>query len=112
MAGPHTGHDLAAVRADVNRACALLVAASPDALDACAAALTAATTRLRDGVAPAAKEQATGLRRDIRRARTLLEAAAAFYGNWSRRLGALTGGYRCDGQPAEVERRRSWSLEA
>jgi hypothetical protein len=103
---------LVAVRAEVRRACDLLVAASPEALDRCQEALQRAVSGLTDfrsqclrapddaGV----RSTAGGLRSEVRRAARLLESLAGFYHGWERILGAMSGGYTADGAPATVVR--------
>jgi hypothetical protein len=44
------------------------------------------------------------LRSDLRHAGRLLESAAGFYRGWERILGAMSGGYTADGEPAPVAR--------
>jgi len=52
----------------------------------------------------AALEQARQLRAAVRRAGHLLETAANFRRNWTRLLGAMSGGYTGQGSPAPVSR--------
>ncbi len=44
------------------------------------------------------------LRAELRHAGRLLESAADFYRGWERILGAMSGGYTADGEPAPVAR--------
>jgi hypothetical protein len=108
---------LAALGLELNRAADLLISPTPEALDQTAALLRAATLELalvRGGLSPGAglpaKEAARGLRAAAHRASRLLEAAASFFGNWNRHLGAITGGYIPGGEPAAVVRRGHVSL--
>ena len=103
---------LAALRLELNRAADLLVSPTPDGLDQTArlletAALELAAVRrdLSPGAGlPATREAARGLWAAAHRASRLLEAAADFFGNWNRHVGAITGGYTPGGEPAPVVR--------
>jgi hypothetical protein len=103
---------LLAARSEVDRACALLVSPSPEALDRCSRVLETAGSRLeewrprlREGIGnPAALEQARRLQAAVRRAGRLLEGASSFHLNWSRWLGAVSAGYTERGDPAPVPR--------
>jgi hypothetical protein len=103
---------LLAARAEVERACDLLVAASPDACSHCENALQRAVAELTDygsngpGMAggAGARSAARGLRRDVLRAARLLESLAGFYRGWECILGTLSVGYTAGGAPAPVVR--------
>jgi len=97
---------------EVERACALLVAASPESVDGCAGALEAAVAGLAGlGAALAASrgdaaslEETWRLRRSVRKARALLEGASEYHERWRERIGARTAGYGSDGAPGEPPR--------
>ena len=104
---------LKAALQEVDRACGLLILASPESMDRSALALEAAlgycraseSCQLRPSTADEradALEQARQLRAAVRRADHLLETAAKFRRNWTRMLGAMTGGYTGQGSPALV----------
>ena len=100
---------LAAARAQVDRACHLLLSPTPQALDRCAQLLASALSELtacQGDSAPAsrARTEAQRLHRSIGHTRRLLEGAAAFHQNWIRWLGALCAGYTRHGEPASLER--------
>jgi hypothetical protein len=106
---------LKAARIEVDRACDLLVQASPESMERSALALEAASRKCRPAewreLLPetaeqkaAALEQARQLRAAIRRASHLLETAATFRRNWTRMLCAMTGGYTGQGSPALISR--------
>ena len=102
---------LKAARLEVDRACELLVLASPESMDRSARVLEAAAKRCRPSelraLLPAADraaalEQTRQLRAAVRRAGHLLETAAKFRRNWTRMLGAMSGGYTGQGAPAPI----------
>jgi hypothetical protein len=106
---------LKAARLEVDRACDLLILASPQSMDRSALALEAALGHCRPSQSrelmpstaeerAAALEQARQLRAAVRRAGHLLETAAKFRRNWTRMLGAMTGGYTGQGSPALISR--------
>lgn len=103
---------LLAARWEVDRARALLLSPSPEALDRCSQVLETAACRLeqwrprlREGIGnPAALEEARRLQAAVRRAGRLLEGALSFHLNWSRWLGAMSAGYIPGGDPAPVPR--------
>jgi hypothetical protein len=103
---------LAIARSEVNRAGALLIAPTPDALVACQDALeraVAALTDFRSGyqevhAAPGARALVGALRLDVLRAGGLLQSLATFYRGWERILGSMSGGYTANGNPAQVTR--------
>src|SRR5438477_7403721 len=98
---------LTAVRGEVDRACYLLLAPSPESLDRCARLLETAGRRLAEvrpdlrGGRPAARTEAHRLRSSVRHAAQLLEAASSFHLNCNRLRGVLTFGYteRGDREP-------------
>ena len=103
---------LADAREKVERACELLLAPSPVALDRCAPLFELAIGQMRecrDALAvlqtaePAAcLRESRRLRLAVGRARLLLENAAEYHQNWMRRLGSLSAGYDRRGEPAAV----------
>ena len=109
---PPRAERLAAARAEVDRACNLLIASTPEALNDCQNALERAVAALEEFRSycqevppdPGAKSLAQALRRDLARPRRLLENLAAFYRGWERILGTMSGGYTANGAPAAVAR--------
>jgi len=106
---------LKAARLEVDRACELLVLATPESMDCSALALEAAVRHCRPSESlellppttderAATLEQARQLRAAVRRASHLLETAATFRRNWTRMLGAMAGGYTGQGCPAPISR--------
>ncbi len=101
---------LGSARLEVERVCDWLVRPSPDALDRCPMVLESAAAGLSDGASwlslargdPEALAEAWRLRRAVRRAGRLLENAADYHKQWNRTLAGIAGGYRPDGEPAEV----------
>ncbi|HUI77679.1 MAG TPA: hypothetical protein VLY24_07170 [Bryobacteraceae bacterium] len=102
---------LADAREKLDRACELLLAPSPEALDRCAPLLEAAIHRLaacRSIIAapprtdPGAPEEGRRLRMAVRKTRRLLESAAAYHHNWLRRAGTMSAGYDNRGEPAAI----------
>ena len=97
---------------EVERACALMVTASPEAFDGCVSALEVAAgglARLGPGLASGhgaaeALEEAWRLRRSVRKARALLEGASEYHARWNERIGVRTAGYGSDGAPGETPR--------
>lgn len=106
------GERLVAARSEVNRACDLLIAPTPEALSSCQDALTRAVSELTGfrssgQEVPAGsdvKSMACDLRAEILRASRLLQSLAGFYRGWERILGAMSGGYTSGGDPAPVAR--------
>jgi len=104
---------LLAVRSEVDQACALLISASPTALDSCTRRLEAAGSRLaqlqpelrRSAGSRTAQEEARRLRAAVLCAGRLLENASRFHVNWGRLLGSLCAGYTARGDPAPVPHR-------
>jgi hypothetical protein len=106
---------LAAAHEKLDRACALLLSPSPEALDQCAPLLIAAIAHVtagQDAIARPARADAAAsaegrrLQAAVRRARRLLESAADYHHNWARRMGAMSAGYDGRGEPAAIERGR------
>jgi hypothetical protein len=104
---------LALARAEVNRACNLLIAPTPEALIGVEDALERAVSALRDFRSACREVQAgpgdhvivRALRAEVLRASRLLQNLAGFYRGWDRILGAMSGGYTASGNPAPVARR-------
>lgn len=102
----------------VERACALLLAPTPDALDGCSGVFEAAAHQLRalrpalDGAGgdPEMLVEAWRLQRNVRRAGALLANAAAYHTRWTHLLGVKTAGYRPGGEAAETPRSGRLSL--
>lgn len=103
---------LVAAQSEVKRACNLLIAPTPEALDNCQDALARAISALtefrsqcREVPADAgAKSLVCALRAEVRRARRLLQSLATFYRGWERILGTMSAGYTAGGDPAPVAR--------
>ena len=98
--------------AQVERACALLLAPAPEALDGCSGILEAAAEQLQ-ALRPALQDargdpetlaEAWRLQRNVRRAGILLANASAYHARWNELLGVKTAGYRPDGGAAESPR--------
>jgi hypothetical protein len=94
---------------NVRRTCEMLLSPTPEILDQCSVLLETTSRDLagcrlqRDGGA-AALPEALQLRAAVRHARVLLDQALSFHQGWTRRLGAITGGYTATGEPAAVNR--------
>jgi plasmid stabilization system protein ParE len=103
---------LVVAQSEVRRACDLLVAASPEALERCQEALQHAVTELAGFRSkcrelpgtPAVRSLAYGLRAEVLRAGRLLQSLSGFYRGWERILGAMSAGYTATGDPAPVVR--------
>src|SRR5580704_14027804 len=112
MTAAPSAERLAIARAEVNRACNLLIAPTPEALTGCQDALERAVFALRDfrsgcrevDLDPGDHAIVRALRAEIRRASRLLQNLAGFYRGWERILGAMSGGYTASGNPAPVAR--------
>ena len=112
MSAAHAAERLVAARSDVKRACDLLVAASPEALDGCQDALQQAVSELIDFRSkrheirsdPSARSTACGLRAEVLRAARLLQSLSSFYHGWNKILGSMSAGYTANGDPAPVTR--------
>lgn len=106
-----TGRLLAA-RREVARACDLLIAPTPEALEGCRDALERAVSEVADFRSQCleipsqsdTRPLVCGLRAEVRRAARLLESLAGFYHGWERILGTMSGGYTASGGPAPVTR--------
>jgi hypothetical protein len=109
----NTQEQLSLARAQVVRASELLLSPTPQTLDACALLLRKATQIVSAcysdltgpmgrpaGHSGAALAEARQLKKDIGRARLLLDAALKFHLEWRRRLAALSFGYTPGGEPA------------
>jgi hypothetical protein len=102
---------LVAAQSEVKRACDLLIAPTPEALNRCQDALQSAVSEItqyrqqepQHGSA-SATELALGLRAEIVRASRLLQNLARFYRGWEHLLGSMSGGYLVGGIPAPVTR--------
>jgi hypothetical protein len=103
---------LAAARSEVNRACDLLIAPTPEALNTCQESLERAISALKEfrsqcGDVPAdsgVKSIARALQAEVLRAGGLLQSLASFYRGWERILGTMSAGYTAAGDPAPVAR--------
>ncbi len=106
--GPRISKEqLSRARAEVAQAIEVLLSPTPQALDRCALLLQTAIKNVTasacvSGETEGALEEARQLQRAVRRARMLLDAAFEFHRQWNRRLGALSGGYTPEGEPAAV----------
>jgi hypothetical protein len=111
-----TKERLLVVRSQVLEASRLLGSPVPESLDHCALLLQTAITSvaayhselkaLPDAISTpdqAAIEEMKQLQRAIGRVKLLLHSAFDFHRHWMRRLGMMTRGYTCDGEPAPVE---------
>jgi hypothetical protein len=111
MPSAHAAEQLVAAHSEVKRACDLLIASSPEALDRCQGALQQAVSDLAafrkentEVAASGARPVALELRREIMRAARLLQSLAGFYQGWESILGAMTAGYTASGDAAPVAR--------
>ncbi len=97
---------------ELDRACAHLTAATPDALCACAASLegvAAGLTALQAALLgargdPDALGEARRLRASVRRAGVLLANASAYHARWNELVSLRAAGYRPGGEPAAMPR--------
>ena len=112
MSSTDTVEQLTSLRVELDRATSLLVSPTHAALDEAAKLLEAATSQLHlvrqdlgSAVEPAARDAARGLQSAVRRTGRVLNAAANFFENWTRSVGAITGGYLPGGEPAPVLRK-------
>jgi len=100
--------------------CATLLRPSPAALDECAercqraaAELAACLPRIQSARGrPEAVAAAQRLAAAVRSARRLLESAASYHRRWQAMLGAMSGGYTSDGDPAPLIRTERLILRA
>jgi hypothetical protein len=112
MEAAHGAERLATAQSEVRRACRLLTAPTPEALDNCQEALASAVNALREfrcfsqevPPGPATRPLALTLKAEVLRAGRLLESLATFYKGWERILGSMSGGYTSNGAPAAVTR--------
>jgi hypothetical protein len=119
MAREDLAERLVAAATEIDRVTPLLTVSSAVSLDDAAArletiafALEAFRRQLRPGRPdPAARHTAEQLRACVGRSRRILNGAAEFFDNWNRRLGAITGGYTKDGEPAGIVRPSRVSLQ-
>ena len=96
----------------LERACALLIAPAPEALDDCSGVLKTAARQLQALRAalhdargdPETLAEAWRLQRNIRRAGVLLANASGYHARWNELLGVQTAGYRPGGGAAESPR--------
>jgi len=103
---------LVAAQSEVNRACNLLIAPNPEALNRCQDALAQAVSALTEfrsqclevPAGSGAKSMVCALRAEILRANRLLQSLAGFFRGWERILGTMSGGYTACGDPAPVAR--------
>jgi hypothetical protein len=99
---------LAMAHSEVKRACGLLIASTPEALQNCQTVLRQAVSDMvefragANGSAP--QELLKAFRSDVHRAGSLLRNLNDFYKGWERILGAMSGGYTANGDPAAVAR--------
>lgn len=101
---------MSGLESDLERACSLLEAAGPEAIDASAILLQDLAQRLGDERASLTREQAQRLRAGARKARMLLELAGRFHRRWHAILAGIEGGYTIRGAPAEIPARRRMSV--
>jgi hypothetical protein len=106
---------LADARQELERVCDLLLSPSPAALDQCSSLLKTAVAKVAACQAavtgphqtePGASVEGHRLQAAVRRARRLLESAAEYHQNWTRRIGAMSAGYDARGEPAAVTQGR------
>lgn len=111
---PDTTQRLAAVGAELERACGLLTSPAPANLDACARILEDASIALA-AIPPHDAAQSPDVARElahsVRKATALLRHAADFHESWRRVLGAMCAGYQPDGAAAPASPRTSLCLE-
>ena len=102
---------LARARGAVERVSQMLISPTPGPLDLCSGLLAGAVEELtacrETGVLPGIPDvetlrEARLLAGSLRRARRLLDGAAAYHAQWIRCVGALCAGYTDRGEPAEV----------
>jgi hypothetical protein len=117
---PAVSEQLAATRAQLDAACELLIAPTPQALDQCSMILEAAGRQAAEHMPSLAEARGNGeaiaeaqrLHRSVQRARSLLENAGRFHIGWLAIRGTLTGGYTDRGEPAPVRHAGRVCLEA
>ena len=97
-------------RREVEQACTLLIDPTPENLDRCSGALSAAAARLAH-TDPPVTAVVRDLRTAVHRARSLLESAAAYHRRWQGMLHAMTGGYTHAGEAAPLLARGRVSMQ-
>jgi hypothetical protein len=100
---------LARATRQVEQACDLLVAATPEALAQSPVVLAKTVSELRDlrqQMGSFHGPEARRLRNAVLKARRLLDQAAVFHARWQMMLAAMCGGYTALGSPAEIPSRR------
>src|SRR5580693_8238230 len=110
--GESVAERLEAAHSEMKRACDLLIAPTPEAIDSCQNSLQRALSELVEfrskikqiSAGEATQRLARGLRAEVLRAARLLQNLARFYRGWERILGAMTAGYTASGEPAPVTR--------
>ena len=101
---------LSALETELERACKLLESATPEAMDASAAALEGVVLKLTERRNSVSREEAIRLRTVLRRVRSLLELAARFHARWHDILAGMSGGYTSKGSPAAFHTRARVSV--
>jgi len=110
--GESVAERLEKAHSEIKRACDLLTAPTPEAMDRCQSALQSALFELVEfrskikeiSGSESTRRLARGLRAEVLRAARLLQNLAGFYRGWERILGAMTAGYTASGEPAPVTR--------
>jgi hypothetical protein len=100
---------LARATRQVERACDLLVAATPEALAQSPAVLAEAVSEIRDlrqRMGSFRGPEARSLRNAVLKARRLLDRTAIFHARWQMMLAAMSVGYNAQGSVAEIPSRR------
>lgn len=103
---------VSALESELERACSLLETATPEAMEASAAALEIVARELGARRESIDIREARRLRALTRRARLLLQLAARFHSRWHSILAGMAGGYTAQGVPAEFAPRGRMSLSA
>jgi len=116
MITPDIAERLAAIRAQVDRACTMLISPDPGNLEESSRFLQAASLDLAGIASPIAATENTlaasrSLRSSVRHAAALLQHAAAFHQGWRRILGSICSGYQPGGSPPAIERQARVSIE-
>jgi hypothetical protein len=96
------------VRAALAKAIRLCETPGAESLERSAEALGGAVAVLQAGPPVTTARDLAEWRRTLYRLRRLLDAAAQYHDGWTRRLGALTGGYTAAGTAAPVNPGRRW----
>ena len=108
MTAANVVEGLSVARSQVERACRLLVLASPEFLDGCPGPLEKACSVIAEfrpwlsGFRgnPEVLAEAHRLQFAVHHATGLLESAREYHARWNRILGTMTGGYTPQGRPA------------